>query len=254
MADNNDKTAKFPSELFDLDGKDALVSWKTLKKISTKDPSTPIRNRPPTLPPYPKNLEIQKTPKIPIHINTIESEMSRKSDWTLSTTSSDSYNVTMSTLDPETFGPDGDGILIRELAMADYEKGFLELLSSLTIVGNISMGEFIMRDVKIHQNRNHQVWVVEDLFQNEIVGTGTLFVQPTFTHQCGFLGHINEVIVKEGSEYRDLKQRLIQHLIKEAKNRKCNRVRTSVVPQSLKFYKELGFHRGMMEMNLLLDS
>ena len=63
------------------------------------------------------------------------------------------------------------GYTLRPLSLSDYEKGFLTLLSQLTVVGDISFTEFKER-YEFLKTRNDQYYciVIEENDSGRIVG------------------------------------------------------------------------------------
>ena len=84
-------------------------------------------------------------------------------------------------------------MVFRLLKKEDFSKGFLSLLSQLTLVGDVSKQEFVSRLKDVMKNKNHFVYVMEQ--NNKIVSCATLFIEPKFIHNCGFVGHIEDVVV-----------------------------------------------------------
>jgi glucosamine-phosphate N-acetyltransferase len=94
-----------------------------------------------------------------------------------------------------------NGFVLRPLEEGDYEKGYLDVLSQLTVVGNMSKGQFLER---FHYQKRHNdtyfLIVVEDLQTKRIVGCGTLLLERKFIHQNGLVGHLEDVVTS--SDYR----------------------------------------------------
>jgi len=83
---------------------------------------------------------------------------------------------------------------LKNLSLDDYSKGYLELLSQLTIVGEMSKERFEEFFLK---NKN-DIYVVEDLEKNKIIGTASLFIEQKFIHGGGKVGHLEDVVVDVG--------------------------------------------------------
>ena len=80
------------------------------------------------------------------------------------------------------------------LAPDDYDKDFLVLLGQLTSVGNVTREMFQMQ-LKARSKSNN-VWtiVVEDE-GGQLVACGSIFIELKFTHACGKVGHIEDIVV-----------------------------------------------------------
>ena len=69
---------------------------------------------------------------------------------------------------------------IRPLEITDYDKGYLNLLSQLTTVGEINKDKFEENFNKLPEC--HKLFVIEDVTRNTIVSMGTLVVETKFIH------------------------------------------------------------------------
>lgn len=101
-------------------------------------------------------------------------------------------------------------IKVRPLQVGDYDRGFLQLLSQLTSVGNVSRDDFLsmyivvqiftillwiqiskydMKNVgrfhKMKYSGDYYVTVIEDTRMNQLIGSATLVIEHKFIHGCG---------------------------------------------------------------------
>ena len=85
----------------------------------------------------------------------------------------------------------------RRLEWGDFDKGFLEALKGLTVVGDITKQEFGVRFDEIFPRLSdlYKIIVVEDLRKGKIVGAGTLLVELKFLRHLGKCGHIEDIVV-----------------------------------------------------------
>ena len=129
---------------------------------------------------------------------------------------------------------------IRLLEVGDYYKGYLNLLGQLTQVGNIEYSDFVANIDLINQNsNNHQIWVIPNLDETQILASGTLLIEPKFIHNCGSVGHIEDIVVSDSARGLGLGQQIVQHLIAQAKlNPKCYKVSLYCKPELTKFYQK----------------
>ena len=95
------------------------------------------------------------------------------------------------------------GFVLRPLEITDYEKGYLQVLSQLTVVGEVSRSDFVERFsyLKAH-NHEYFAIVIEDLNKSRIVGAGTIFMERKFIHNLGQVGHLEDVVTH--NEYRGM--------------------------------------------------
>ncbi|KFM62940.1 putative glucosamine 6-phosphate N-acetyltransferase, partial [Stegodyphus mimosarum] len=95
----------------------------------------------------------------------------------------------------------GENLIVRPLCLSDYHKGYLELLSQLTRVGDVSEKTFrdTFNEMKFYKNR-YFVTVIEDLLTNQVIGTATLAVEKKFIHSAGLRGRLEDVVIN--NDYR----------------------------------------------------
>lgn len=129
--------------------------------------------------------------------------------------------------------------MLRLLEEKDFEGGFLDLLSQLSYVNKISREEFIKHYNYIKINPLHNIYVIEH--EGNIIGCGTLIIEPKFIHNCGFVGHIEDVVVDK--KYRGNKNghRLINTLTSIAKDHNCYKVILNCKDSLVGFYEKCGY-------------
>src|SRR5690606_4202949 len=94
--------------------------------------------------------------------------------------------------------------LVRKITEKDFDNGFFETLSNLTVVGDIYSNDELKRDVigKVLGDQNYIIIVAEDLESKKIIGTATLLIEQKFIHNGGKVGHIEDVATRKGFEGR----------------------------------------------------
>lgn len=130
---------------------------------------------------------------------------------------------------------------IRELETNDYELGYLNVLSDLTKVGTISKTEWLNQYRIISSNPFIQIWVIHDTVDNQIVGTATLLIEPKFIHNCGLVGHIEDVVLKKSTQGTGLGKQIVTFLAEKAKLRGCYKVILDCTKETIGFYEKCGF-------------
>ncbi|CAG8573567.1 8508_t:CDS:2, partial [Funneliformis mosseae] len=108
------------------------------------------------------------------------------------------------------------GYTIRPLASDDYERGFLDVLSVLTVIGNITKAQFLgtlTAQTCSLTSHNHEYFTLVIVSpQNRIVGAGTIFVERKFIRNTGLVGHIEDIAVDKNQQGKKLGLRIIQAL------------------------------------------
>ena len=110
----------------------------------------------------------------------------------------------------------------RLLEKEDFNKGFLKLLQQLTIIGNVTKSDFLNRFMNILDNKNHLIYVLEK--DSKIVSCATLFIEPKFIHDCGFVGHIEDVVIDKAYRGQNLGKQIINFLTNKAEELGCYKI------------------------------
>ncbi|HKR74665.1 MAG TPA: GNAT family N-acetyltransferase [Candidatus Nitrosocosmicus sp.] len=143
-------------------------------------------------------------------------------------------------------------ILIRNIKESDFENGFFETLSNLTIVGDIYSNDELKREIirKVLENQNHIIIVAEDLESHKIIGTATLLVEQKFIHNGGKVGHIEDVATRKEFEGIGVGREMIHKLIEISNEYGCYKIILDCDPNVVKFYEKLGFVKKAITMRL----
>lgn len=129
-------------------------------------------------------------------------------------------------------------LVVRELRSADFDKGFLDLLAQLTQVGHVSRRCFYRRYRKLQDTGQIVVAVVHDTAKDRIVAAGTLLVEPKFIHDCGSVGHIEDVVVDSYCRGMKLGSRVVTALSETAKASECYKVILDCDEKNTSFYEK----------------
>ncbi|KAK4517278.1 uncharacterized protein ATC70_000611 [Mucor velutinosus] len=126
--------------------------------------------------------------------------------------------------------------LIRPLRRDDDERGFIELLSQLSVAGSITQESFKARfDLLKEQGSTYVVVIEED---NRIVASATLLVEYKFLRECGIVGHIEDVVVHDSQRGKKLGIRLIDQLHCIAQTVKCYKTILDCNEKNIPFYEK----------------
>lgn len=146
-------------------------------------------------------------------------------------------------------------LIARSLRLDDYRNGYLELLSELTVVGDISKEQFESRFQ--HMLRCNQVLdqylivVIEDVTTGKIVGASTLFLELKFIRSCSMRGRLEDVCVLNsyrGKNVGSLVVRIIAALAKETFG--CYKLTLDCTEDVEMFYKKIGFNKSALQMSI----
>ena len=137
-------------------------------------------------------------------------------------------------------------IIIRNISESDLENGFLESLDNLKHASDL--GQTTAKNIlnKILNDENHIIHVAE--YDGKIVGSTTLLIERKFIHQGGFVGHIEDVVVKKEFEKLGIGMKLVNSLLQVAEERKCYKTILNCEDSLKSFYERIGFKHKSNEM------
>ena len=127
----------------------------------------------------------------------------------------------------------------RKLEETDYHKNYLQLLSQLTLVGNISPDEFANIFGKIQS----QIWVIEDSLTNKIVASASIFLEQKIIHGGGIVAHLEDVVVDQSYRGAQLGQKLIANVVEKARESGAYKIIADCNPELVSFYSKNGFEK-----------
>ena len=146
--------------------------------------------------------------------------------------------------------------LIRELEAIDYYHGFTE---TLTKHFDIHFPEFAISAKKFEEifvqleasNYLHKVIVVEDKKAKQsnqrIIGTGTIYIKPTFFAKIGPIAHIEDLALRN-SDDAETAARIISCLINIGIINKCSKILVAAKIYNKPFYRDYGFIENGVSM------
>ena len=132
-------------------------------------------------------------------------------------------------------------IIIREIEEVDLKNGFLETLDFLRNTGDLDKNKANEILKKIKQNPNHIIYVAID--NKKIVGSTTLLIEQKFIHDGGFVGHIEDVVVRKDCEGKGIGIKLVTSLLERAKEKNCYKTILDCKDDVKQFYETIGFKR-----------
>jgi len=139
------------------------------------------------------------------------------------------------------------GYVLRALRINDYDKNFLELLSQLTKVGPITREQFDENFRAMKAAGVYYIVVVADA-TGKLVGTGSLIVERKFTHHCGQVGHIEDVVTDSTVRGAGIGKALITRLTALAHSLGCYKTILDTAEDNVEFYVKCGYKRKEIQM------
>lgn len=138
---------------------------------------------------------------------------------------------------------------ITGVIASDYTK-HIEILGQLTFVGKIDRDTYVKTLKIITDTPGHYMVAVRD--KEIMIAAGTLIVEQKIIHECGKVGHIEDIVVD--SDYRNMGvgKLLVTRLIDMAKNLECYKVILDCADETKNFYIKCGLVPNEIEMVLYL--
>ncbi len=130
-------------------------------------------------------------------------------------------------------------IEIREIKENDLENGFLETLDFLRKASDLDKNKAKEILEKIKQNTNQIIQVAID--DKKIVGCITLLIEQKFIHDGGFVGHIEDVVVRKDYEGKGIGMKLVTSMLEYAKRKNCYKTILDCKGDVKQFYERIGF-------------
>lgn len=135
------------------------------------------------------------------------------------------------------------GYQVRRLELDDYDRGVLEVLAELTSVGNISKKQFgeYVETLNSHENFRYTLVVINTEQPESISAIGSLILEPKLIHQCGVVGHIEDISVSSKEQGKGLGFQLIKILDHISQSRGAYKSILNCSEQVRSFYNKCGY-------------
>jgi glucosamine-phosphate N-acetyltransferase len=137
-----------------------------------------------------------------------------------------------------------DLLNFRRLEKGDYDKNYLELLKQLTTVGDISQEKYEIA----YDKMGAEVWVLE--FEGKIIASVSLLLEQKIIHECGIVGHLEDVVVDRDYRKYGLGKFIIERIIKIARERGCYKLIGDCKSELLGFYEKNGFESKCVQISI----
>ncbi|KAF9075682.1 acyl-CoA N-acyltransferase [Rhodocollybia butyracea] len=138
---------------------------------------------------------------------------------------------------------------IRPLALTDYHRDHLAVLSVLTVVTD--PGEAAWQE-QFHVMRaapqTYYPIVIVDKQSDKIVGVGNVFIERKFLRGLGSVGHIEDIAVDKNQQGKKLGLRIIEALTYISENIGCYKTILNCSDANIPFYEKCGYQKKENEM------
>ncbi|XP_031833623.1 glucosamine 6-phosphate N-acetyltransferase [Nomia melanderi] len=144
-----------------------------------------------------------------------------------------------------------EGFLIRPLKSGDYDRGFLQLLTQLTEVGNISREQFLKCFHMMKSTGSYYIVVIEDVNTKKVIVSATLVTEQKFIHNCAMRGRLEDVVVNNKYRGKHLGKLIVKIIWQLANYLRCYKLSLECKDHLIPFYESIGFKREPSNANYL---
>uniref|UniRef100_A0A069DQ84 Glucosamine 6-phosphate N-acetyltransferase n=1 Tax=Panstrongylus megistus TaxID=65343 RepID=A0A069DQ84_9HEMI len=146
----------------------------------------------------------------------------------------------------------GNDLKIRPLRINDYEAGYMQLLSQLTEVGEYDKEKFIETFKLMKQHKGmYYIIVIEDVASGQVIGSGTLFIEQKFIHNCALRGRLEDIVVSNEYRGKQLGKLIVHTLTLLSKHLNCYKVTLDCKDSNRPFYEGLGYKKEESNSNFM---
>lgn len=130
---------------------------------------------------------------------------------------------------------------VRPLQTGDFHRGFLQILSQLTAVGNVSLAQFLNRFAQMRASGDYFVTVIVDTRSDKIIGSATLVLEHKFIHGCSVRGRLEDVVVDGTYRGKQLGKLIVVTVSLLAQRLGCYKMSLDCKDKLIPFYKSIGY-------------
>ncbi|CAG9862110.1 unnamed protein product [Phyllotreta striolata] len=154
------------------------------------------------------------------------------------------WSQTKSCLNPEITNENtGESwIVVRPLKLSDYDRGYVQILSQLTSVGNVSKSDFENQFSNMRKAGGYYVTVIEDTRNNTIIGSSTLITEFKFIHDCALRARLEDVVVNNTYRGKQLGKLIVLTVTLLARKLGCYKMTLDCKDNLVSFYRTLGYN------------
>lgn len=137
--------------------------------------------------------------------------------------------------------PGESWLKVRPLQSGDFHRGFLQALSQLTAVGNVSLAQFLNRFAQMRASGDYYVTVIVDTRYDKIIGSATLVLEHKFIHGCSVRGRLEDVVVDDTYRGKQLGKLIVVTVSLLAQRLGCYKMSLDCKDKLIPFYKSIGY-------------
>jgi len=135
----------------------------------------------------------------------------------------------------------------------DYNKGFFELLSQLTMAEKCELSVWKDKFKEMKSIQNMDIIVIEDRKTGMIVGSITLIYEPKFIRGLGYVCHIEDFVIDANHRKHKLGSVMLDISLAFSKLKKCYKIILDCDEKVQGFYQKNGFSVKSKGMALYIN-
>ena len=134
--------------------------------------------------------------------------------------------------------------MIRHIDYTDYNN-YIKLINI-----NVNKAAYDLFISNLNPTRHIIVLYEKD---NEIIGTGSLLIEPKLTYNISYLGHIENIFVGEKYRNKGVGKQIVNYLVNYAREKLCYRIDLACEDKLIGLYKGVGFNKQLICMSMLIE-
>lgn len=137
-----------------------------------------------------------------------------------------------------------DFYTVRQIDKVDIEEGgFLDTLKNLSSNPIMEKKRAFQILDEINSNPLHKILVAvgRSKANSIVIGATTLLIEPKFIYSGGRVGHIEDVVVRDGYQKKGIGKKLVACATLLAKKMQCVKVILDCSNENIPFYRKLGY-------------
>ena len=138
------------------------------------------------------------------------------------------------------------------MVLQKIKTSYLILLSQLTQTDPLTLEHFIQQVNQINAIGTIQIAYIEYTQYPqylEIIGTGTLIVEPKLIHGGKSVGHIEDIVVHTQHRGKGIATQILKQLSQYAETNDCYKVILDCKEEVAKVYEKAGFEKHGLQMS-----
>lgn len=127
------------------------------------------------------------------------------------------------------------------LNIRPLQKNYLQLLQTLSKIDPETISSTEFTQFLQGLNKLHNIFVIEDLSQKQIIASITVLIEPKLIHNLSNVAHIENVVVASNYQKKGLGQKLVNYVTSYAQKHNCYKTILHCDSAKTTFYQKSGF-------------